>query len=58
MSDYPEAGGEAYKQGLLAYKAGAPYLSNPHPRYTYNWEQWRKGYMSKLILNKDKEVKC
>lgn len=55
MENYPATDGVAYEQGCEAYKARALFLSNPHPRYSYNWEQWRAGFMYELNKEEKKE---
>lgn len=55
MEDYPATSSVAYEQGLEAHKARALFLSNPHPRYSYNWEQWRAGFMDELNKKEKQE---
>jgi len=56
MADnYPATGRVAYEQGREAYKLRALFLSNPHQRYSYNWEQWRAGFMDELNKEEKKE---
>ena len=56
MEDYPATSSVAYEQGREAYKARALFLSNPHPRYSYNWEQWRAGFMDELNKREKQEL--
>jgi hypothetical protein len=57
--EYPAVGNTAYKLGVKAHKDGLGYKDNPHLRYSYNWEQWRRGYIAQLTKEeKERNVRA
>ncbi len=46
--------GAAYAQGGADEKAGKSFSSNPHPRHSHEWEQWRLGWLRHMVVTNER----